>query len=76
MHANNRGEEYALYIGGGAYVGSLSRGADGQTRIKQADQAGAATMGRRAAIEACHQARRAGVMAWVTAAPVAQGVAA
>lgn len=75
MNAINRGA-YALYLGGGDYVGSLSRGSDGQTTITKADQSRAATMGRRAAIEACHQARRAGVMTWVTAAPVAQGVAA
>ena len=75
MRAVNQ-ERYALYLGDGRYVENVEQHANGRGLVHATGNSGRVmTWGRRGAIEALHIARRAGVSAWITAAPVA-GVAA
>ena len=64
---------WALYAGDGRYVEAVERGRGPVPVHRMGPRERALTWGRRGAIEACHLARRAGLMVWITPA---EGVAA
>ena len=76
MASFNQGR-FALYLGDGQYVAALSHvcsaGGVATWPVVQVcrSAAEAMTFARSRAIEACHQARRAGLSVWITQAPSA-----